>query len=226
VPSISPEVFTALQTAAGEREADRVLLLALAWRESRFDPKAENPVSSARGLMQFTRDTWLEVIRDHGAAHGLASYAAAVVTDHASGKVSVRDGRLLAEILALRDDPQLSAAMVLARLGREKERLNGNLRRPTTDTDLYLVHFLGPSGARRFLRHLARAPSHRASDYVGREIVAANRSVFITRRGRHLSLREVYAAVRSTLGGQQAVYLTLLKRMERYEDRVELASAD
>jgi hypothetical protein len=202
-----------------------VLLLALAWRESRFNPKAENPASSARGLMQFTRDTWLEVIRDHGAAHGLSRYAAAVKTDRASGRVTVRSSRILKQILDLRDDPQLSASMVVARLSTEKERLRHILRRPVTDTDLYLLHFLGPSGAHQFLRRLARTPSHRASDYVGREVVAANRSVFITGKGRHLSLREVYAAVRDTLEGQQAVYLTLIDRMERSENRVEVASA-
>jgi Ca2+-binding RTX toxin-like protein len=78
VPPISPQVFSAVIRAAGPERSDRVLLLALAWRESRFDPTARNTASSARGLMQFTRSAWLEAVRDHGAAHGLASSASAI----------------------------------------------------------------------------------------------------------------------------------------------------
>jgi hypothetical protein len=225
IPDIRPDVFGALQIAAGPHEADRTLLHALAWRESRFDPSADNPASSARGLMQFTRETWLEAIRDHGAAHGLAQYASAVVTDRATGRVSVRHSRTLAELLALRDDPRLSATMAMARLGRERDRLSHALQRPVTDADLYLVHFLGPVGARTFLRNLARAPSHRASDYVGPEAVAANRSVFVSSKGRHLSLREVYAEVQRTLDSQRVVYAALAKRMQSPEGRVQVASA-
>jgi hypothetical protein len=120
---------------------------------------------------------------------------------------------VLTEILALRDDPTLSAAMAAARLDRARDRLADALDRRLTNTDLYLVHFLGPAGAQRFIRQLARAPSHRASDYVDREVVAANRSVFITREGRHLSLRTVYAEVGRTLSGQRAVYVRLRERM-------------
>jgi hypothetical protein len=225
IPSLHPEVVGALQTAAGGQEGDRTLLFALAWRESRFDPRADNPASSARGLMQFTRETWLEAIRDHGATHGLARYASAVVTDRSTGRLSVRHSRTLAELLALRDDPRLSATMAMARLGRERDRLSHALQRPVTDADLYLVHFLGPVGARHFLRHLARAPSHRASDYVGSEAVAANRSAFVSSKGRHLSLREVYTDVQRTLDSQRVVYAVLAERMQSPEGRVQVASA-
>jgi hypothetical protein len=87
------------------------------------------------------------------------------------------------------------------------------------------VHFLGPVGARHFLGHLARAPSHRASDYVGSEAVAANRSVFVSSKGRHLSLREVYTAVQRTLDSQRVVYAALAERMQSPEGRVQVASA-
>ena len=226
VPFVSPNVLLALQGAAGARQDDRVLLFALAWRESRCDPDARNPASTARGLMQFTRATWLEAVRDHGAAHGLATHAAALIADPETGDITARDRRLLAELLVLRDDPRLSAALAMARLECERASLARDLRRPVTHADLYMVHFLGTEGARGFLRELARAPSKRASDAVRPEAVAANRNVFIADGGRHMSLREVYGAVRSTLGSQRTVYARLLERMNGPEaERFELASA-
>jgi Transglycosylase SLT domain len=219
-------VFVALRTAAaGARHADLLLLLALAWRESRFDPSARNPASTARGLMQFTRPTWLEAVRDHGEAHGLARHAAALATDPRTGDISARDPRLLDEVLALRDDPRLSAALAAARLEREAAALARVLGRPASDADLYVVHLLGPAGARRFLRALARAPSLRASAVAGADAVAANRAVFLASDGRPLSLREVYAGVRSTLRAQRAAHARLLERMDDAAERVEVASA-
>ncbi|NGM21784.1 lytic transglycosylase domain-containing protein [Roseomonas stagni] len=206
---MSPEVLHALQSVAAS-PSERVLLFALASRESRFVATARNPASSARGLMQFTRTTWLEAVRDHGPAHGLAFHADALSTDPETGTISARDSRLLEELLVLRDDPNLSAAFAMARLGLEKENLAPVLRRPVTDADLYLVHFLGPVGARRFLRELARAPSQRASDVVGPDAVAANRNVFVARNGRHRSLGQVHAAVRQDLWRQRAVYAGLM----------------
>ncbi len=210
LPAVSPEVLRALQSVAAS-PSERVLLFALASRESRFVATARNPASSARGLMQFTRTTWLEAVRDHGPARGLAFHAAALSTDPETGEISARDDRLLEEMLVLRDDPDLSVALAMARLGLEKENLAAFLRRPVTDADLYLVHFLGPVGARRFLRQLARAPSQRASDVVGPDAVAANRNVFIARNGRHRTLGQVHAEVRLDLRRQQAVHAGLMQ---------------
>ena len=143
LPSIQPHVLVALRSAGGARRDDHVLLFALAWRESRCDPEARNPASTARGLMQFTRAGWLEAVRDHGEVHGLASYVVALATDRDTGEITVRDRRLLAELLVLRDDSRLSAALAMARLEREKASLTLFLRRPVTHADLYMVHFLG-----------------------------------------------------------------------------------
>jgi hypothetical protein len=222
---MQPEVFAALERAGGAREADRVLLLALAWRESRFDPRAKNAASSARGLMQFTRAAWLEAVRDHGAAHGLGAKAAALRTDRQTGEVSAANHRVLADILALRDNPHLSAALAMARLEQQRGSLAAVLDRPVTDADLYLVHFLGSVGGRTFLRELARAPSHRAADVVSRDAVSANRNVFIARNGRHRSLREVHADVERMLHSQRIVHAILRERMGETTDRTAVASA-
>ena len=151
----------------------------------------------------------------------MASYVAALTTNRDTGEITVRDPRRLAELLMLRDDARLSAVLAMARLEREKANLALDLRRPVTHADLYMVHFLGPDGSRRFLRELARAPSGRASDAVGPDSVAANRNVFVARDGRHLSLREVYREVRSTLGSQRVIYARLLEGLDEMMEMAE-----
>jgi len=171
--------------------------------------------------MQFTQAAWLEVVRDHGGTRGLAPYVVAMTTNRDTGEITFRDRRLLAELLMLRDDSRLSATLAMARLERERANLASVLRRPVTHADLYMVHFLGSDGARRFLRELARAPSRRASDAVGPDSVAANRNVFVASDDRHRSLREVYREVRSTLGSQRVVYAKLLEGLDEATEVAE-----
>lgn len=47
-------------------------LLAQAVTESGGATDAHNRISSATGLFQFTRGTWLQVLKEHGAEHGLS----------------------------------------------------------------------------------------------------------------------------------------------------------
>jgi hypothetical protein len=216
--AVGPAVVRALRGAARATGADPALLLALAWKESRFDPAARNPLSSARGLMQFTEATWLEMVRDFGPRHGLARHAAQLATDPRTGTVSARDPRRLARILELRGDPRLSALMAAERIAREREGLERALGRAAAPADLYAVHLLGPAGARRFLAELRRAPSRPALEAVGRDGVAANRGVFLARgrdggNGRTLSLAEVHAAMAGAVEEQRAARAGLLAQL-------------
>ncbi len=206
-----PAVARALRDAARATGADPALLLAMAWKESRFDPAARNPLSSARGLMQFTDATWLEAVRDFGPRHGLARHAAPLFTDRRDGTISASSPRHLARVLKLRDDPRLSALMAAERIGSEREGLERALGRASAPADLYAVHLLGPAGARRFLAELRRAPSRPALEAVGQDSVGANRGVFLARgTGRPLSLAEVHAAFGSVVEEQRAARAGLL----------------
>jgi hypothetical protein len=211
---VRPAVARALRGAARATGADPALLLALAWKESRFDPAARNPLSSARGLMQFTEATWLEMVRDFGPRHGLARHAAQLATDPRDGTISASSPRHLARILELRGDPRLSAVMAAERIAREREGLERALGRAAAPADLYAVHLLGPAGARRFLAELRRAPSRPALEAVGRDGVEANRGVFLARgSGRTLSLAEVHAAMAGAVEEQRAARAGLLAQL-------------
>jgi hypothetical protein len=185
-------VLATLNHAAQRAGTEPALLVAMAWRESRLDPLASNPRSSARGLMQFIEATWLETIRDHGAAHGLAREAASLSTDRRTGAISAPGGRELQRLLDLRFDPHLSAALAAARMAAARTALETALARPVTVGDLYAVHLLGMAGARRFL---AAHAGHRAADAVGPQVASLNRGVFFHRGGRPREVREVREAI-------------------------------
>ncbi|WP_052214374.1 transglycosylase SLT domain-containing protein [Belnapia sp. F-4-1] len=206
----SPAVAAALAAATRSTGADPALLRAIAWQESRFSHRASNRLSSARGLMQFTEATWLEVVRDFGARHGLAREAASLSTDARTGAITTKRPRDLRHILAMRFDPRLSAVMAAERLGAKRAALEALLGRPAGTTELYLTHLLGPAGARRFLAELDRAPARPAAEAVGADSIAANKGVFFERAtGRALSLAEVKAGVARLLASQRAMPETI-----------------
>ena len=212
--AVSSPVVVALVDAARISGADPALLLAMAWKESRLDPLARNPQSSARGLMQFTRGTWLEVIRDYGPKYGLSLHAARLVTDHRSGEISAQRPRHLADILRLRDDPRLSALMAAERISRKQADLTQALGRTPTGADLYMIHLLGPVGAQRFLTELQRAPSRSVTEAVGADSLQRNLGMFTARdSGRPLSLGHVYRSVEHLIDDQRATRAELLANL-------------
>jgi hypothetical protein len=95
------------------------------------------------------------VIRDFGARHGLVHLAAAI-SANPDGRLSVARPRLRRTILALRDDPELQVMMAAERLRQERGDLERHLGRPATPTDLYVLHLLGPAGAKNFSPNWSR----------------------------------------------------------------------
>jgi ATP-dependent RNA helicase DeaD len=95
------------------------------------------------------------------------------------------------------------------------------LRRPMAPADLYAVHMLGTTGARRFLTELAARPDRRAADVVGEDAVARNRSVFQARNGRAYSLREVHQAMEDSIGQGRVAVAALAARAAPFQEVAE-----
>jgi hypothetical protein len=161
-------------------------LVSQAEQESGFKADARAATSSAAGLYQFTERTWLRMIRDHGDKYGVGDLARAV------GDTGARpDAATKAQILALRDDPKLSAAMAAEYARGNHAQLTQSLGREIGSTDLYLAHFLGAGGATRFLSALRTEPGRAAADLLP-EAAQANRNVFYAADGRARSVDEIY----------------------------------
>ena len=68
-------VVAALKNAAAATGSDFSYLLGTAMRESSLKPNAQSNTSSAGGLFQFLDQTWLGLVKTHGAKYGLGSLA-------------------------------------------------------------------------------------------------------------------------------------------------------
>lgn len=199
-PSVAPVVIEAIRTAAQESHIDPHLLAAIAWRESRFDPDAVNRRSSARGLLQFTKMTWLRAVRDFGAGHDLGPFAAAIRKEP-SGELRVSEKRTLTAILHLRSDPVLSARLAADLMRRQHAAMRDQLGHDATSADLYLLHVLGPTGSARFFTALTHRPTAPSLD-VASPAVLRNAGL-LAKDGGAMTVANTYAAVQTMLETQQ-----------------------
>jgi hypothetical protein len=199
MPSIPPvrpdakapaEIRNAIRQASARTGVSYDYLAAQAKQESGFRTDARASSSSAAVLYQFVESTWLAMIREHGAKYRVGDLARAI-TIGPDQRPRVADDGMRAQILALRDDPDLSAAMAAEYARANHERLTQALGREIGATDLYLAHFLGPAGATRLLETLDTDPQRSAADLLP-EAAAANRAVFFDTDGRARSVGEIY----------------------------------
>ncbi len=159
-------------------------------QESSLDPTAKAKTSSAMGLYQFTSQTWLRSIKQHGADYGLGAYAEHIKIN-SSGVAHVDSPEARHAILKLRGDPTVSAEMA-AELDKDNlATLKGNVTGKLGATELYLAHFLGAGGASDFLNTMKATPNAKAADILP-QAAAANNSVFYSASGEARSLKQIY----------------------------------
>ena len=169
------KVREAISEAARLTGVSEELLVKIIGRESRFNPNAINPKSSARGLGQHLDDTWARITKKAGGRYG--------ITPETS-----------------RFDPRASALMT-AELAKENAvSLRRLLGRDAQPGELYAAHFLGAQGAADMIRAAQRNPNAPAADLFGKQ-AAANKSIFYDAQGRARPISSVLADLTSTTGG-------------------------
>jgi hypothetical protein len=203
--SVPLKVVDTIVRASEEAGVDPVYMMALADKESSFDTDAKAARSSAQGLFQFVKATWLELIRDFGARHGLPEEAAAV---KGSGPgITVASG-MEQRVLSLRNDPRVAAQMAAELIKRDRDRIESRVGRPLSTTELYLAHFLGTASAGRFLSLSNEKPDVTAAKAF-RAAARANRSLFTERQGsrrRHLTIAEFHDRIEDMIDERLARY--------------------
>ena len=171
-------------------------LMKLAATESNFKPASEAATSSATGIYQFTHDTWLNTLKQHGAKYGLvAGYAAKIeyyVTRYGYQRPIVRDESIYQHLLELRKNPRISAMMAAETVRDNQQKLAYSFDREPTQTDLYLTHFLGTNAAITFLRSLEQSPDAHAVELFPRA-ASSNRNIFHPQTCEPRTVDEVYA---------------------------------
>jgi hypothetical protein len=183
------KVIGAIQAASARTGVDFAYLLHKADQESSLNPNAQASTSSASGLFQFIKSTWLKMVKDHGAEYGMANEAKAITEKN--GHLSVDDPVMREKILNMRHDPVLSSAMAAEFTKQNKDYLDASVGGNIGSTELYMAHFLGAGGATTFLKAMKAAPNASAAEFMP-EAANANRSVFYGKSGKALSLSDIY----------------------------------
>ncbi len=189
------QVTLAIRAASTPAQVDFSYLMRTAKLESSLNPKARARTSSAEGLFQFIDQTWLELVGRHGDQLGLHGYARAI----RQGELSPP---LRARILDLRNDPKAAAFMAAAYAAQNRRKLETELGRDIDDVEQYLAHFLGPSGAVKFLNTLQTSPGASAADLMP-AAARANHGVFFAGDRPH-TVSEVYTLISQRFGQREA----------------------
>jgi hypothetical protein len=157
--------------------------------------------TSAAGLFQFTEQTWLSTLKQHGAKYGYARYAG-LIEQTGDGHYRVANGDARKMVMDLRLDPHASASMAAELASGNASYLRGRVGRDPTSGELYAAHFLGPQGSAQLIQAVKSTPQATASA-IFPDAARANPAIF-HRDGRPASVSEVYADLTST-GGTGAV---------------------
>lgn len=187
------QVVAGIRNAAAATGVGFGVLASKAAIESGFQPNAQAATSSARGLFQFTEQTWLATVKEHGAEHDLGAEAEAIT--RAGSRLTVQDPAERSRILALRDNPEISARLAAEHLKDISEALTPVLGRKPDAAELYLGHFLGTGGATAVLRTAASDPNRAASDILP-AAARANPRIFQAQDGQPLSVSQLIERVR------------------------------
>ena len=138
-------------------------------------------------------------MREAGPTAGL-SEEASQISSSGRGRFSVADRGARERILALRNDPEISAGMAAVLARRNFDGLSRALGRAPSQGELYIAHFLGLGGASRFIRAATETPQASAAAQFP-QAAEANEAIFYDKAGRSRSLSEVYAVLVKGFGG-------------------------
>ncbi|MCI3133788.1 transglycosylase SLT domain-containing protein [Phenylobacterium aquaticum] len=195
-------VETAIQRASSATGVDFSFLMKTANRESSFNPRAKAATSSAAGLFQFTEQTWLSTIKQHGAKYGYARYAD-LITKGSDGRYHVDGAEARKAVMELRMDPHAASLMAGELASDHASYLRGRTGRSPTAGELYAAHFLGPQGSARLIEAAQTRPGASAASLFP-DAAQSNKAIFY-RDGRPATVAEVYANLTRTGGGAPAV---------------------
>lgn len=165
-----------ISTAAAKVGIDPGLMFSVAKIESNFKVSANNKITGATGLFQFLPSTWGWLIKKY------------------------KDLGFSSEDI---NDPQKNAIMGAVYLKSIQNALSGVLGRLPSAAETYLGHFLGTSGAIKFLQTLMSNPGASAASMFERA-ARANRNLFYKTDGTPMTLAEVFDKISGKVQTAQA----------------------
>lgn len=208
-----------LVRAAQDNDFPAPVLMAIAEKESSFDPEARPRKGTAVGLMQFVEQTWLEAVSLYGPEHGLEAEAA-MIKSRPEGKRThywIDDPKEEERVLELRKDTYIAATLAIRNLKSARERIEAKLDRPMPDEDIYLPHLLGASGASALLAKSEERPNAIAAKTLPKA-ASFNASLF-RKGGKPLTVRQFHERARDIIASRVPKY-------EKVEEVVAVLAPD
>jgi hypothetical protein len=186
VKDVDPKTIWAMQMASKRTDVSVAYLLHL---EANFDPQVKSGSSSAAGLFQFIEQTWLSLIYTYGADYGWGAYGNQISCTGGLCTIKGEVDRL--RILELRYDA-MTATFFAAEFARQnKDYLEHELGEAINDSQLYLAHLLGPSGALRLIKTMRSEPESAAKTLFP-QAAKANKPLFFAADGTAFNVRQFY----------------------------------
>lgn len=174
-PNDKGEVKKVVEKIAEKQNVEPEMMSAFAAVESSLNPNAKAPNTSATGLYQFTKATWNEQMMKNARKYDL---------DPSTSPTDVRASTLMASEYI-----------------KSNKRALQSVKSDPSLTDIYLAHFLGAGGAKKFL---AADPNAIAAQVVP-NAAGSNPNIFYE-NGRPLTISEVYTKIDRKLAGVAKSY--------------------
>jgi len=180
-------ILHAMEAASQRTGISMDYLLVQTQQESHFrtDIPASGGASTAVGLNQFVENTWLGMIKQHGAEYGVGNLASHITIGRSGAQVD--DPAVRQQILDLRKNPELSLAMSAEYTLDNKKQLEARGINVESGGDLYLAHFLGAAGAGQFLS----ADTAALAANLFPEAAAKNHNLFYGKDGNPLTVGQI-----------------------------------
>lgn len=174
---VSDKVNGCIMNASRRTGMPYATLMAVASVESGFNANAGASTSSAKGLFQFTNGTWAAMQKRYGP----------------NGTIQRNPG-----VQSNVFDP-CSNALMGAYYMKENAAALSAAGLASGPTELYMCHFLGTAGGKKFLRTKSTHPNAIAASVMGSGVASANRSIFY-KNGQARTTQDVYNLLNARTG--------------------------
>lgn len=175
---VSDKVNGCIMAASQRTGVAYATLMAICSVESSFNPNIGATTSSAKGLFQFTSGTWAAMIAKYGPSGSVVKNPS-VKPDNICDACS---NALMGAYYTKENAAALSAAGLAS-----------------GPTELYMCHFLGPAGGKKFLRAKAATPDATAASVMGAKDANANKNIFYN-SGQARTVTDVYNLLNARTG--------------------------
>jgi|GEM_PF-1373617 len=189
IDELGPDLLSAIISASEATGANSGYLLHIAMRESGLVLTAQAPTSSANGPFQFIRQTWYQMMGEHGAKHGYDEEVKLLTARN--GRFSPVSNEAESKLLALRSDPHAAALMAAELTLSNKRALESRLGRHPAHGELYAAHVFGAGGAAKLIETRERSASTTAAAILP-AAAASNRWLFYDRSGQPVTVAGLF----------------------------------